>query len=54
MVRGVNMNISSTSQMAGIMSTGQANQSNQDSHEKSIQNQIVSLQGKMSDLAYNT
>lgn len=48
------MNISSANQMSGIMSTGQANQSNQDSHEQNIQNQIVSLQGKMRDLAYNT
>ncbi|MDE6749617.1 MAG: FlxA-like family protein [Lachnospiraceae bacterium] len=48
------MNISSANQMSGVMSTSQANQSNQDSHEKNIQNQIVNLQGKMRDLAYNT
>lgn len=54
MVRGVKMNITSANQMSGVMPTGQANQSNQDSHEKNIQNQIVSLQGKMRDLAYNT
>ena len=54
MVRGVKMNIASANQMSGVMPTGQANQSNQDSHEKNIQNQIVNLQGKMRDLAYNT
>lgn len=48
------MNIASANQMSGVMLTSQANQSNQDSHEKSIQNQIMSLQGKMRDLAYNT
>lgn len=54
MVRGVKMNIASTNQMSGVMPTSQANQSNQDSHEKNIKNQIVNLQGKMRDLAYNT
>lgn len=48
------MNIASANQMSGVMPTGQANQSNQDSHEKNIQNQIMNLQGKMRDLAYNT
>lgn len=48
------MNIASANQMSGVMPTSQANQSNQDSHEKNIQNQIVNLQGKMRDLAYNT
>lgn len=48
------MNIASANHMSGVMHTGQANRSNQDSHEKNIQNRIVSLQGKMRDLAYNT
>lgn len=39
--------------MSGTMSASQANQPKQDSHEKNIQNQIVNLQGKMRDLAYN-
>ena len=39
--------------MSGAMSASRANQPKQDSHEKNIQNQIVNLQGKMRDLAYN-
>lgn len=48
------MNIASANQTSGVMPTGQTNQLKQDSHEKNIQNQIVSLQSKMRDLAYDT
>ncbi len=48
------MNITSANHMSGAMSAVQGNRSNQDSHEKNIQNRISSLQGKMRDLSYNT
>lgn len=48
------MNISSVSQMPDTTAASAADSSNQDSHEKSIHNQITSLQGKMRDLTYDT
>lgn len=48
------MNITSANRMSDIMPAGQAKQSGQDSHEKNIKNRIVSLQGKMRDLTYDT
>lgn len=48
------MNITNANQMSGGAPVTQSNQTVQDSHEKNIHNQIVSLQGKMRDLAYNT
>lgn len=53
-MRGVKMNIKSANYMSGAGSAVQGNRSNQDSHEKNIQNQITSLQGKMRDLSYDT
>lgn len=47
------MNITRTNNMTDAMSAASANKSSQDSHEKSIQNQITSLQGKLRDIANN-
>lgn len=47
------MDITSASYMSSAMPASQSTQSGQDSHEKNIQNQIVSLQGKMRGIANN-
>ncbi|MCM1261254.1 MAG: FlxA-like family protein [Butyrivibrio sp.] len=47
------MDITSANYTSSAMPTSQSTQSSQDSHEKNIQNQIASLQGKMRDLANN-
>ncbi|MCM1049061.1 MAG: FlxA-like family protein [Clostridiales bacterium] len=47
------MDITSVNHMSSAIPTSQMAASSQDSHEKNIQNQIVSLQGKMRDLANN-
>lgn len=47
------MDITSVNHMSSAIPTSQMASSSQDSHEKNIQNQIVSLQGKMRDLANN-